>query len=65
MALLSVNINKFALIRNARGTNHPDLLDISRKCLCFGARTGQEVVARERLWCLAAPGGADVEAVRR
>ena len=37
MALLSVNVNKFALIRNARGTNHPDLLDISRKCLCFGA----------------------------
>ena len=37
MALLSVNVNKFALIRNARGTNHPDLLDICRKCLCFGA----------------------------
>ena len=37
MALLSDNINKFALIRNARDTNHPDLLDISRKCLCFGA----------------------------
>ncbi len=37
MALLSVNVNKFALIRNARGTNHPDLLDICQKCLCFGA----------------------------
>ena len=37
MALLSVNVNKFALIRNARGTNHPDLLDICRKCLSFGA----------------------------
>ena len=37
MTLLSVNVNKFALIRNARGTNHPDLLDICRKCLSFGA----------------------------
>ena len=37
MALLSVNVNKFALIRNARGTNHPDLLDICRKCLSLGA----------------------------
>jgi len=37
MTALSVNINKFALIRNARGANIPDLIDISKKCLDYGA----------------------------
>ena len=37
MTLLSININKFALIRNARGTNYPDLIDICRKCIDYGA----------------------------
>ena len=37
MTALSVNVNKFALIRNARGENIPDLIDISKKCLDYGA----------------------------
>ncbi len=37
MTALSVNINKFALVRNARGSNQPDLLDISKKCIDYGA----------------------------
>ena len=37
MTALSVNVNKFALIRNARGANIPDLIDISKKCLDYGA----------------------------
>ena len=37
MTLLSVNINKFALIRNARGTNYPNLIDICDKCIEYGA----------------------------
>ena len=38
MTKLSVNINKFALLRNARGTNHPDLVEIAEKCVNFGAQ---------------------------
>ena len=38
MTLLSVNINKFALIRNARGTNYPDLIDICERCIEYGAQ---------------------------
>ena len=38
MALLSVNINKFALLRNSRGTNHPDLADVAKKCIEYGAQ---------------------------
>ena len=38
MALLSVNINKFALLRNSRGTNHPDLVEVAKKCIDFGAQ---------------------------
>ena len=34
---LSVNINKFATIRNARGGNNPDILKIARDCEAFGA----------------------------
>ena len=37
MTLLSVNINKFDLIRNARGTNYPNLIDICNKCIEYGA----------------------------
>lgn len=34
---LSVNINKIALIRNSRGGNAPDLLQIAKDCERFGA----------------------------
>lgn len=34
---LSVNINKIALIRNARGGNLPDLQQIAKDCEAFGA----------------------------
>ena len=38
MALLSVNINKFALLRNSRGTNHPDLVEVAKKCIDYGTQ---------------------------
>lgn len=34
---LSVNINKFATLRNSRGGNNPDLLRVARDCERFGA----------------------------
>lgn len=34
---LSVNINKFATIRNARGGNNPDLVKVAQDCENFGA----------------------------
>ena len=34
---LSVNINKFALLRNSRNSDNPNLIDISKKCIEFGA----------------------------
>lgn len=34
---LSVNINKVATIRNARGGNNPDIIKIARDCESFGA----------------------------
>ena len=37
MTALSVNINKFALVRNARGANTPNIINISEKCLQYGA----------------------------
>ena len=37
MTLLSVNINKVATIRNARGGNIPDLLKVAKDCQKFGA----------------------------
>ena len=37
MTVLSVNINKFALIRIARDANLPDIIRISEKCLSYGA----------------------------
>lgn len=38
MTNLSVNINKFATLRNARGGNNPDLLKVARDCEHFGAQ---------------------------
>jgi pyridoxine 5-phosphate synthase len=38
MTRLSVNINKIALIRNARGGNLPDLVQIAKDCEAFGAQ---------------------------
>lgn len=37
MTKLSVNINKVATIRNARGGNAPDLLQVAKDCEAFGA----------------------------
>ena len=34
---LSVNINKVATIRNARGGNNPDILKVAKDCEAFGA----------------------------
>ena len=36
-ARLSVNINKVALLRNSRGGNLPDLIQVARDCEAFGA----------------------------
>jgi pyridoxine 5-phosphate synthase len=38
MTRLSVNINKVALIRNARGENIPDLYQVAKDCEHFGAQ---------------------------
>ena len=38
MTKLSVNINKFATLRNARGNNVPDILKIADDCERFGAQ---------------------------
>lgn len=38
MTKLSVNINKIATIRNARGGNNPDVLKVALDCECFGAQ---------------------------
>jgi len=38
MTRLSVNVNKVALIRNARGENLPDLCQVSLDCESFGAQ---------------------------
>lgn len=35
---LSVNINKFATIRNARGGNNPNLVQVAKDCEAFGAQ---------------------------
>ena len=37
MTALSINVNKFALIRNARGADLPNLVNISKKCIEYGA----------------------------
>ncbi|WP_099463036.1 MULTISPECIES: pyridoxine 5'-phosphate synthase [Parabacteroides] len=38
MTNLSVNINKVATIRNARGGNMPDVLEVAQNCESFGAQ---------------------------
>lgn len=38
MTKLSVNINKIALIRNSRGSNYPDLVQVAKDCEEFGAQ---------------------------
>ena len=38
MTKLSVNINKVATIRNARGNNNPNLLNVALDCERFGAQ---------------------------
>lgn len=38
MIRLSVNINKIATLRNARGGNQPDLIKFARDCESFGAQ---------------------------
>jgi pyridoxine 5-phosphate synthase len=38
MTQLSVNINKIATLRNARGGNHPDVLKVAQSCETFGAQ---------------------------
>lgn len=34
---LSININKVALIRNARGDNYPDIIQFAKDCEAYGA----------------------------
>jgi len=36
MTKLSVNLNKFALLRNARGTDYPNLLNMARRTIASG-----------------------------
>ena len=38
MTLLSVNINKIATIRNARGGNNPNVRQVAVDCQRFGAQ---------------------------
>ena len=38
MTCLSVNINKIATLRNARGANNPDVEKVATDCEVFGAQ---------------------------
>ncbi len=38
MVRLSVNINKFATLRNARGGNNPDIIQVAKDCERYGAQ---------------------------
>src|SRR4249919_1924179 len=38
MTRLSVNINKIATLRNSRGGNNPDLIQVAKDCERFGAQ---------------------------
>ncbi len=38
MTRLSVNVNKIALLRNSRGENLPDLIQVSKDCEAYGAQ---------------------------
>ena len=44
MTKLSVNINKVATLRNARGGNNPDVLQVARDAEMFGAQDRKSVV---------------------
>ena len=37
MVKLSVNVNKIATLRNARGNNIPDLISVTQSIISFGA----------------------------
>jgi pyridoxine 5-phosphate synthase len=37
MTKLSVNVNKVATLRNARGGNNPNVLQVAKDCILFGA----------------------------
>lgn len=37
MIRLSVNVNKIATLRNARGGNNPNVLQVAKDCISFGA----------------------------
>jgi pyridoxine 5-phosphate synthase len=37
MTRLSVNINKIATLRNSRGGNNPNLIQVAKDCEAFGA----------------------------
>lgn len=37
MTRLSVNINKIATLRNSRGGDNPNLLDVAKDCERYGA----------------------------
>lgn len=60
MTLLSVNVNKFATLRNARGGNNPDVLKAALDCLRFGAhgitvhpRPDERHIRRTDVWAIA------------
>lgn len=38
MTQLSVNLNKVALLRNSRGRNLPDIVEVAQDCIKFGAQ---------------------------
>jgi pyridoxine 5-phosphate synthase len=38
MTHLSVNVNKIALLRNSRGSNQPNLVQVAQDCEAFGAQ---------------------------
>lgn len=59
MTTLSVNINKIATLRNARGENRPDLLRVAADCESFGAqgitvhpRPDERHIRRADVWAL-------------
>ena len=61
MTVLSVNVNKIALLRNSRGRNYPDVLEFSRTCLALGVkgitvhpRPDQRHVTRQDVYDLSA-----------
>ena len=47
MTRLSVNVNKVATLRNARGANNPNLIEVVRDCEKYDA--GGPQIARIRL----------------